>query len=251
MEAIAAVVESVGALGGELTEAEWALPTVCDGWSVKDHVAHLADGACTGLQLPRPDHATPSGLAHVKSPAGEWMEIGVDFRRTRLGDEVVGEFRTRGAELVAFLRSLDDAGFEETIRGPLGYEMPRAGLVGILPLDWWMHEQDIRRATIRPGHIDGPAAEYARDRLLGIADGMLSAADPPIAAEFVVDGPVGTVRVLGAGDPVDRLHLGLPALAAAGGGRVAPEALLANGEVKAEGDAAGAAHILSLLKFTP
>src|SRR6185295_5947606 len=63
------------------------------------------------------------------------------------------------------LRNADDAYFEQPMATPTG-PGTMADFLQIRVLDCWIHEQDMRRAVGKPGHLAGPAAEHTIDRLL-------------------------------------------------------------------------------------
>ena len=88
---------SIDELCSSLAEADWDRPTGCPGWTVKDQLSHLVDYEARALGRPGPDH-TPADLSHTRNPLGEGNEIGVDFRRSRPGPEVLAEFRQVTAE---------------------------------------------------------------------------------------------------------------------------------------------------------
>jgi uncharacterized protein (TIGR03083 family) len=63
------------------------------------------------------------------------------------------------------LRSAGDDYFDKEMQTPTG-PGTMADFLHIRVLDCWIHEQDMRRAVGRPGHLAGPAAEHTLDRLL-------------------------------------------------------------------------------------
>ena len=148
-----------------LTPDEWDAPTGCPGWTVKDNVAHITAIESWTLGRPDPDHEPPD-LPHVKSDVGRYMEIGVDFRRSRPPAEVMAEFEEVTSERLAALLAMDDDAFDVVGPGPLG-PMKLRDLVALRTFDCWAHEQDIRRATGRRGGLDGPAARLLVPRIAG------------------------------------------------------------------------------------
>lgn len=135
------------------------------GWSVQDNVSHIVDIEQRLDGRPGPEH-TPADLSHTRSEFGALNEVGVDWRRSRTGAEVLEEFRTTTSERLARFRAYGPDDFEADSWTPLGPGKVR-DLLPIRTLDCWVHEQDIRRALGRPGHTSGPAAETALDRLFG------------------------------------------------------------------------------------
>ena len=159
VENLAIVWSSVDQLCSGLSAAQWDLPTGCPGWTVKDHLSHLVDYEARALGRPGPEHE-PGPLPHVKNEMGQANEIGVDVRRPRPGAQVLAEFREVTGERLARLRTLTGQDLAESVTTPAG-PGTMADLLTLRVMDSWMHEQDIRRATGRPGHVDGPAAGEA------------------------------------------------------------------------------------------
>src|SRR5215831_6109406 len=91
---------------------------------------------------------------------GRANEIGVDARRPWPGARVLAEFREVTGERLAPLRTLTGPDLAAPVTTPAG-PGTMADLLTLRVMDSWMHEQDIRRATGRPGHVDGPAAGEA------------------------------------------------------------------------------------------
>ncbi|SDK02319.1 TIGR03083 family protein [Nocardioides sp. YR527] len=150
----------------DLSEPDWDRPTDLPGWDVRaiaSHVAHL-EGLTAGA--PREDATVPES-AHIKSPMGQFTEIGVLTRREASPASIIDEIRRYSAvrhdELLASPPE-DPAVPASGIFGALGWTTGK--LLRNRPLDVWLHEQDIRRATGRPGHLDSPGALHTADYLL-------------------------------------------------------------------------------------
>jgi uncharacterized protein (TIGR03083 family) len=156
---LAIVWASIDQLCSALPGSQWDLPTGCPGWTVKDHVSHLVDYEARALGRPAPEHE-PGSLAHVKNELGRANEAGVDVRRPVPAAAVLGEFRQVTGERLAQLRALTGQDLAAPVMTPAG-PGTMADLLTLRVMDSWMHEQDIRRATGRPGHISGPAAGEA------------------------------------------------------------------------------------------
>lgn len=193
--------DSVEALCGGLDGAQWAAPTECPGWNVKDVISHLIGIEAMMIGRPATSHrAEPAG--HVHNPLGELNEHEVDARRGRLGREVLDEWREVSAIQRSRLVAADDAWFDTPTVTPTG-PGTNADFTAIRVLDAWVHEQDIRRAIGTPGHQFGPAAELTIDRLAGslpMVVGKRAAAGEGRSAAIVLDGPVvrrWTVAVAG------------------------------------------------------
>jgi len=159
VENLAIVWSSIDQLCSGLPAGQWDLPTGCPGWTVKDHLSHLVDYEARALGRPAPG-PEPGALPHVKNEMGQANEIGVDARRPRPGPDVLAEFREVTAERLARLRTLTGQDLAAPVATPAG-PGTMADLLTLRVMDSWMHEQDIRRATGRPGAVDGPAAGEA------------------------------------------------------------------------------------------
>jgi uncharacterized protein (TIGR03083 family) len=164
IDKLEAIWQSVSSVGSELDEHEWKLPTDLAGWTVQDNLAHLigTERMLQGL----PAAVTPSEVGeHVKNPIGQFNEAEVEARRGRGGAEVLAEWNDLVELRVATLRSADEPYFAKEMATPTG-PGTMADFLHVRVLDCWIHEQDMRRAVGRPGHLAGPAAEHTVDRLL-------------------------------------------------------------------------------------
>jgi uncharacterized protein (TIGR03083 family) len=159
VENLARIWASIDELCSPFTEAEWKRPTALPGWSVQDNLSHLVDYESRAVGRPGPDH-TPSDVSHTRNAIGEANEIGVDYRRPWPGAQVLAEFRDVAAARLAQLRALTDEDFAQPVATPAG-PGTLSDLLNLRVMDSWAHEQDIRGAVGRPGHLDGPAAEQA------------------------------------------------------------------------------------------
>jgi uncharacterized protein (TIGR03083 family) len=155
---------SVSALGAELDENDWKLPTDLPGWTVQDNLGHMIglERKLQGL----PSAQTPANVGpHVKNQLGHFNEAEVEARRSRSGTEVLEEWNALVDLRLTTLRSAADDYFDKEMDTPTG-PGTMADFLHIRVLDCWIHEQDMRRALDRPGHLAGPAAEHTVDRLL-------------------------------------------------------------------------------------
>jgi uncharacterized protein (TIGR03083 family) len=151
--------ESLDAVLSSLDEMQWRAATGCPGWTVQDNVSHLVDYESRALGDPAPVHWPPE-LPHVKNPIGQANEVGVDARRHCSGAEVLAEFREVTRRRLGQLRALTEADLEREIDTPAGRGTV-ASMLTLRVMDNWSHEQDIRRAVGRPGHLEGPAMDEA------------------------------------------------------------------------------------------
>jgi uncharacterized protein (TIGR03083 family) len=162
---LAATWRSIDALCSTLSDDEWTRPTGCPGWTVQDNLAHLIDYEARAVGRPGPEH-TPADLSHTKNAMGESNEVGVDYRRSRPGREVLAEFREVIAARLAQLQALTADDLKREIVTPAG-PGTLADMLRLRVMDTWSHEQDMRRALDRPGDVEGPAAKEAVAYLTG------------------------------------------------------------------------------------
>ena len=164
IDKLQAIWASVSTLGAELDEGQWKLPTDLDGWNVQDNLAHMIG---TERRLQGLPPATPLAEfgGFVKNPIGQFNEAEVEARRECSGAEVLAEWNTLTALRVDTLRSADEAYFATEMITPTG-PGTMTDFLHIRVLDCWIHEQDMRRAVGKPGHLGGPAAQHTIDRLV-------------------------------------------------------------------------------------
>jgi uncharacterized protein (TIGR03083 family) len=251
---------SLIALCEALGPADWGLPTGCPGWTVKDGVAHVAGLEDELAGRPVPPVELPE-LDRLSSPEKRHMEQAVELRRAVPPERLLAELRAvtaeRGAQLRALLEAEDG---DPTVTAIMGFPWPLHRLLPIRIFDTWSHEQDIRRATGRPGHLDGPAVELSlRIIVRGVSSAMGRAGLPDGTAVLVeVSEPAPRTLRLAVGDgpardgaePAAVLRMDLPDLIArACGRRDGGGAYL--GRVTVEGDAAVAARALDCMAVTP
>ena len=198
-DAVDGFVDVVATLRG----GEWERPTGCPGWSVRDVVAHvvgLEDVLTGGAE---PDVELPAGLAHVTNDVSRYTERHVELRRRRRPEELVEELG------VVVARRRDQLAGDLTAPAPsfLGGEQPLNRSLGLRAFDIFSHEQDIRRAVGRPGHLDGPAGATCCTRILRAFAQVLPdrvVADEATMVFMVTGGQSGVLWLdLGTGEVLD------------------------------------------------
>jgi uncharacterized protein (TIGR03083 family) len=254
---------SVADLGRGLTEPEWKLPTECPGWSVQDNLAHLSAIEARLLGRPEPDHELPPELPHVKNPFGRTNELFVDARRGWSGADVLAEFEDVTRARINVLRGYRDEDFAAESWTPVGPGTVR-DLLPFRLFDGWVHEQDMRRATGRPGDLDTPVAANGLDRVVKAMPFVIGkqAAAPegttvvlslagPLAREVVVGVVNGRARILDRepDTPTVRLTLTTETLARLGCGRIDPLDTIAVGGVGIEGDEVLGRRVVESMNF--
>ena len=254
--------DSITALGSTLTEREWKTPTDCPGWTVQDQVAHLIGGESRLLGLPAPDH-TPPDTSHVKNESGQRNEVWVDWHRSWSGAEVLQRLQAVTSERLKVLHAMRPEEFEAQTQTPIGPGTMR-DLLHIRIFDAWVHEQDIRRAVKRPGHLEGPVAMHAIGRVtmampyvvghkVKPADGTTVVFAMPGATGRTLAMRMESGRAKGLDDtpvtPTVRLTMDAETFACLGCGRWAPTEALQAGKVHITGDTALGQAILAQMNI--
>ena len=174
-----------------LSQAEWDAPTALPGWSVGDIVAHIGwlEGMLIG-EYDAPHEPDWSSLPHVQSDFGRITEVPVDLRRSWAREAVLIELADRVSRRTVDLEEgPHDADAE--VMGPFG-PAPLSRVLRMRTLDTWVHEQDIRDALGRPGHLDTPGAQATAAQLLpglGKVWAKLAGALPGQVLDVRVTGP--------------------------------------------------------------
>lgn len=253
---------SIGALGDDLSEEEWKTPSEVPGWSVQDNLSHIVGMEARLLGRTDPEHEAPGG-PHLQNDVGISNEVPVDLRRARSGAEVLAEFREVTGERLAELRALDADGFGAESWTPVGPGTVR-DLLPFRIFDSWVHEQDMRRVVGRPGHLDGPVAEAALERVIGAMgfvvgkkagapDGatVVFALSGPLARDIAIGVEGGRAKRLDAApaSPTVRIVTDSATFERLGTGRADPEALVADGQVTVEGDDALGRAVVTNMNF--
>ncbi len=153
---------SLGALIGELEDEDWDKPTELPDWTVKDNLSHLCgvESWLLGRERPEPIYA-----GHVRNELGARNEGDVQMRRDWPPEKVVEDFRQSVRERTETLAKLTEKDLDDPSWTPAGMGTVR-DMLAIRVLDLWYHEQDMRRATGRRGHLSGPVPTMIAKRML-------------------------------------------------------------------------------------
>ena len=253
---------SLVGLCSSLTDAEWELATACPAWSVRDQVAHVVgtESILAGRPSPTPLEDRPP---HVHNDIGASNEAWVLTWRDRPTTELLVALQEVTTSRLDALGAMTDDDFAAPSWTPIG-QATYGRFMQIRVFDCWVHEQDIRAATGRPGHESGPAAEQSVDevvRALGYLVGKkagaptgsrvtISLTGPVVRTVHVaVDGRAALVESLD-GPPSVSVALGSTLFVALGCGRVDPAIALAGGEIELSGDVELAGRVAGALAFT-
>lgn len=154
--AYAETTQAVLDLGITCRQEDFDLPTQCDGWTVKDQIAHVVGLESLLAGNPEDDVDVPDHQ-WMRHDIGRFMERSVEARRSRSGHEVVQEL---AHVLPRRLTALRDP--QITLDSPMPSLLGGEGTVGtqlrLRIIDIWCHEQDLRQALDRPGNLDSAAA---------------------------------------------------------------------------------------------
>lgn len=260
LDAYADALHEFHATARAIADDQWALPTDCPGWTVREQVAHVLalELQLGGQPLPPRLDSYPD---HVRNESGQHMENGIAALRDVAPADLVTRLGAAADEHLDQLRALD-LDPDVTVVGTLGSPVPLARFLPIRVLDVWTHEQDVRTATGRELRTSGPATEVARSQTLGLVPVfVVKGAQPAPGSSFAVDapGPLGgqlTVRVGDVGPDVSdgvaedvdvTLRMSDLTFMRLTGGRLAPS----DADVEIEGDAELGRRVLDNLAFAP
>jgi uncharacterized protein (TIGR03083 family) len=194
LDALTATYAVFEALLAELRPDDWTKPTPCPGWDVRAQVAHVigTESMMEGIEAPVAVDAIERP-AHVRNDIGmfneQWIAGLAEASPEEMGNRLHAIIGTR----LAAIEAMDDEGWAKesfTPAGPDSY----GRFMRIRVMDTWMHEQDIRDAVGRPGHVEGPAVALALDEIqgaMGFVVGKKAGAPAGSRITFDVTGPGG------------------------------------------------------------
>jgi uncharacterized protein (TIGR03083 family) len=185
--------QAFAALAATFTDDEWAAPSACAGWSVRDVLGHL-----TQLFRQVVDPASlPPGV--TSGPSERTQDIWVEALRSTPVDEVLAEYRALGEQAIAALAAFQ--GHDTPIPlGDLGTH-PLHLIANAFTFDHYTH---IRADVLAPGGpVDRPTPPAGGDHLGSVADWIVAgipqmspeALSRPV--ELVLTGPGGSKHRLG------------------------------------------------------
>lgn len=244
---------AIADLAESLDEDEWTCATALPGWNVADIVAHVVDIEQHLAGDPRPAHEPQwDRLPHVAGDVSRFTEVGVDHRRGMPRQQVVADLR----DVIARRRvQLDAVPAGGEVLSPFGRPTTMQRLLRMRCLDVWMHEQDVRDALDRPGHLDTrPAVITAQQIAVALPRCWQSveAAPEGSALRILVTGPgLEADLPVGDGEPVVTLTVPWPDLVRLAAGRIAVDDAGLRSRIVVDGDQALGAALLPALSFTP
>ena len=196
-EAVAALDEewdALAALAGELEASDWALPNACPGWTVKDQFSHIIAIEAMLLGRPAPDVALAGDVPYIRNEMGRVNELWAEHYRPVPVTDVLADLGEVLISRRAALATMTQDDFDAPAMTPAGQDT-YGRFMRIRVMDQWIHEQDVREAVGRPGHLDGraPRLTLTEVRLsLGYAVGKKAGAPKGSSVRFVLTGPIST-----------------------------------------------------------
>jgi uncharacterized protein (TIGR03083 family) len=261
--ALAETWEGLAEASYELSSTEWALPTECPGWDVKDQLSHLIGIERSLMGEAAPVWDGPLG-PHVKNEFAASNEPWIAVRRPLAGAAVRAEFLEVTGARLAELETLTEDEWARVGWSPVG-EVPYAVFMEVRVYDSWVHEQDARRALDRPGGRGNRASAMSLGRVQGAMPfvvGKKAACPDGTVVRFAVEGPgddarAFTIAVEGGrarpvGDevvPTATLSMSSTDFVRLGCGRATAEEVEAAGGVVVRGDAAVGHRVLGAMNF--
>lgn len=254
---------TIAELVRDFSDEQWALPTALPGWSVKDNISHIIGTERAFSGEPAPD-VDVSHLTYLTGPFPAAMEPWIEARRSVAPAEVARELVEVTDGRVATLAAMSEEEMDTVGWSPVG-EVPYRQFMRVRLFDCWMHEQDIRRAVGKPGHLEGPIVDVALERFvgaLGFVVGKKAGAPDGSSVVFLVDGPEprqyavvvdGRAAVVPdpPASPTVTIALPLTSFVALGGGRWTREEAEAAGGLEVRGDEELGRRVLDAMAFTP
>lgn len=249
IDAYEQTVGAMAALGDGLSQAQWATPTDCPGWTVQDVMAHTVGVERRLLGDSDPVHELPDGLDYLRHDTARTLEVAVDARRGRPGAQVLAELREVTARRVAVLRELAADGTNPEVDTVFWGQRPLSRALRTRIFDAWAHEQDIRRALGRPGGLDSAAAAVTRDFLARTLPYVVEQAKLPdgAAVRFDVTGEQEIHQTVGDGEPMVAISTDWETFVRLMCGRVDPQLA----KVDATGDPEQVRRLLASFSITP
>lgn len=250
MVAVAAALADMERLVHDLTPEDATRRTGCPGWNVFDIVAHCVSLESLLAGDPDPDHEIEVVPDHVRGDSNRFLEVLVDARRDLAFDDLARQLREVFHRRQRQLAVLEDLDVE------VGWFAGRTSTRSMLlrrTFDLWAHEQDIRRATGRPG---GLASEPAACALTSILRGLASHLPKRMpehagTLDLIITGEQSSATTIILGDGSESVRLSIPFAdlvpLVCGRDDAADPAAVA----VIEGDTALASVILTSLSITP
>lgn len=252
------------AVCADLGDEDWARPTDCEAWDVRDQMSHIADFEVVATGSPLAPEIDRGAFPHITNDFQYATERGVEARRQTPPAEILAELRAAVAKRVAQLRALEGDAWDAPIATPVG-EAPTRAILPIRILDVAYHEQDIRRATNRPGNIDGPVTRFVVARMATLAMPMIVGKragapegstvhvriDGAAGGEVLISVQDGKAVLVETGEPNVTIATDVQTFLCLIGGRWTSERARAEGTLKLDGDTDLGEKIVNAMSVLP
>ena len=165
VEGLRAERDAILTIAKSLTDDEWNLPSDCDGWAVRDVLAHMA-ATLHGV-------ADPTFMVDMSGGTEAAMEGPVAERRAWTIEQVLEEYETYSDAVAAIAASVQEPPMAETMlpMGDLGTH-PMSILASTFVFDGYCH---LRNDILKPnGPIDRPQPPQDELRLQPTVEWMLA-----------------------------------------------------------------------------
>ena len=181
----------------QLSTEEWALPTVCAGWCVKDLALHVLGDDVGVLSRKRDGHASAwikvDTWEELVAELNAWNEQWLVAARRLSPRLLIDLLNMTGVDLYQYFKSIDS----DALGGPVSWAGPEPAPVWLDVAreytERWLHQQQIRDAVKRPGLRDrrflGPALETFVRALPHTYGDVEAAADTHV--KLIVSGEAG------------------------------------------------------------
>ena len=209
IDALQADRDEVLGLCKALDPATFAAPSGCEGWTVKDVIAHM--GVLFQMVV------DPSALeATSGQPTERAQDLLVESRRSWTVEAVVDDYETVSAEAIERLAGLEGQDFELNL-GDLG-TYPADLLVNAYATDHYLHIRADLHAPRGPLTTTPPASdEFHLAPVIDWFEAAIPQQNPKVmagltaAAEIALHGPGGRTFLLGETEPATHLACGAAA----------------------------------------
>ena len=144
----------------ELPPGSWGMQSACEGWEIRDVMAHLAGGASfytdsitrglkgdSGTPEGRPSPSTTNGIANAESIANRAIAS-----RESMGDKVFSEFVSANDKLNTLFDKLDDTEWDKSCYFPATI-MSVWNLSTVRVFELALHGLDIRSSIDETAHL--------------------------------------------------------------------------------------------------
>jgi uncharacterized protein (TIGR03083 family) len=165
VDALAEVWSSLDELLSEVDDKEWEIATPCPGWDVRAIVAHIIGTEREMSGEPTPDiDLDRAALPHVHRDGALVAERWIESLRSTSPELLREQFAAITTRRLDMLASMTEHEWATASFYPLA-DLPYEHVIYIRVLDCWIHEQDIRDATNRPGHESGLGVDITLDAM--------------------------------------------------------------------------------------